>query len=116
MTKRIQVFIGVAVGLAAIITIPFQVIGYLSDNYVEEDRYRVTCEKVEFVQAQIKAVDKRLDQQLDFQQKRALENRNWDLEKRYDTRDPLRMPEDVRDEYRGNHIKIKDIKDKWGLR
>ena len=101
--KRISTIVAIVLALAAIIVLPLRV-----------DNYFAKAEEVQVIQAQVKAVEKRLDQQLDFQQKRALENR--DLEKRYGTGDPLRMPEDIRDEYRDNHIKVKDIKDKWGLR
>jgi len=114
--KRISSIIGVVLGAAAIIVIPLKTIDYLSANYVEMDKFNETCTKIELNQAQIKSVIKRMDQQVDFATKRALEERNWDLEKRYNTRDPLRMPVDVRDEYRRNAIQIIDIKDKWGLK
>ena len=100
--KRISVIAGIILALAAVIVLPLKV-----------DNYFAKAEEVRVVQAQIKAVEKRLDQQLDFARRKSLDDRNWDLEKRYNTRDPLKMPGDIQDEYKRNVGEIKNIDDKW---
>ena len=103
--KRISTIVAIVLALPPIIVLPLRV-----------DNYFAKAEEVRVVQAQVKAVEKRLDQQLDFARRKSLDDRNWALEKRYDTRDPLKMPEDIQDEYKRNIGEIKEIDDKWELK
>lgn len=103
--KKISTVIGIILALAALVVLPLEVNDYFAK-----------AEEMKVVETQVKAIEKRLDQQLDFARRKALDDRNWELEKRYDTRDPLKMPKDARDEYRRNFIEMKDIDSKWGLR
>lgn len=65
------------------------------------------------LQQQVQQQGLRLDQKIDNDKRDDLQKRNWALEAKYNTRDPLKMPADVRTEYQKNQLDMMKIDDKW---
>lgn len=65
------------------------------------------------MQQQMQQQGSRLDQKIDNDRRDKLQERNWALEAKYNTRDPLKMPADTRLEYQKNQMEIIKLDDKW---
>jgi len=105
MIKKLSVIVGCILALAALVVLPLKVTDYFAK-----------AEDLRVVESQVKSVEKRLTQSLDIARRKALEERNWWLQDKCQTVDPLKMPELVRGEYRRNCAEIDTINKKWGLK
>jgi hypothetical protein len=65
------------------------------------------------LQQQVNQQGVAFQQELDSRRREKLQERNWALEAKYNTRDPLKMPADVRIEYQKNQLDMMKIDDKW---
>jgi hypothetical protein len=65
------------------------------------------------LQQQVNQQGVAFQQELDSRRREKLQERNWALEAKYNTRDPIKMPADVRTEYQKNQLDMMKIDDKW---
>jgi len=65
------------------------------------------------LQQQVQQQGARLEQKIDNDKRDDLQKRNWTLEAKYNTREPLKMPADVRTEYQKNQLEMMRLDEKW---
>jgi hypothetical protein len=73
----------------------------------------LSCEAAAQIQQQVHQQGQRLDQKIDNDRRDKLQERNWTMESKYNTRDPLKMPTDARTEYQRNQLEMMKLDEKW---
>jgi len=73
----------------------------------------LSCEAAAQIQQQVQQQGARLDQKIDSDRRDKLQERNWATEAKYNTRDAMKMPADVRVDYQRNQLEMLKLDEKW---